>query len=123
MSYKQITKKQFDAAYNQYLPSKWIKFAYKYFSRETEKKDMALRNHLTFFLLGLFLLGFFGTAFKAAPAFIGTVTLIYSIVLSVLVLYLLSAVLLNNRRLKRVMKVLGVSKSEYNWLANKYYGV
>ena len=123
MSYKEITKKQFDAAYNQYLPSKWIKFAYKYFSRETEKKDMALRNHLTFFLLGLFLLGFFGTAFKAAPAFIGTVTLIYSIVLSVLVLYLLSAVLLNNRRLKRVMKVLGVSKSEYNWLANKYYGV
>jgi len=121
MSYKQITKRQFDAAYNQYLPSGWIKFAYKYFSKETEKKDMSLRNHLTFFLLGLFLLGFFGTVLEAAPVFIGTVTITYSIVLSILVLYLLSAVLLNNRRLKKVMKILGVSKSEYNWLADKYY--
>ena len=122
MSYKKITKRQFDAAYNQHLPSGWIRFAYKYFSKETEKKDMSLRNHLTFFLLALFLMGFFGTAFKAAPAFIGTVTIIYSIVLSVLVLYLLSAVLLNNRRLKKVMKILGVTKQQYNYLANKYYG-
>lgn len=121
MSYKQITKKQFDAAYNQHLPSGWIRFAYKYFSKETEKKDMSLRNHLTFFLLGLFLLGFFGTVFEAAPAFIGIVTLIYSIVLSVLVLYLLSAVLLNNRRLKKCMKILGVTKSQWNYLADKYY--
>ena len=120
--YKKITKKQFDTAYNKCLPSKWIKFAYKYFSKETEKKDMSLRNHLTFFLLGMFLLGFFGTVFEASPAFIGTFTIIYSIVLAILVFYLLSAVLLNNRRLKRVMKILGVSKSEYNWLANKYHG-
>jgi len=119
--YKKITKKQFDTAYNQHLPSGWIRFAYKYFSKETEKKDMSLRNHLTFILLGLFLLGFFGTVFEASRAFIGTATIIYSILLSILVLYLLSAVLLNNRRLKRVMKVLGVSKSEYNWLADKYY--
>jgi len=120
--YKKITKRQFDAAYKKHLASKWILFAYKYFSKETEKKNLALKNSLTFFLLGFFLLGFFGTVFNAAPAFIGTVTLIYSIVLSTLVLYLLSAVLLNNRRLKRVMKILGVSKSEYNWLVNKFYG-
>jgi len=69
----------------------------------------------------LFLLGFFGTAFKAAPAFIGTVTWIYMILLSTLVLYLLSAVLLNNRRLKKVMKILGVTKVEYNKLVKKYY--
>ena len=116
-----ILKSEFLAAYNAHPPSKWIKFAYKYFSKETEKKDMSLRNHLTFLLLALFFLGFFGTVFKAAPAFIGTVTIAYSIILSILVLYLLSAVLLNNRRLKRVMKILGVSKSQYNWLADKYY--
>ena len=121
MSYKQITKTQFDAAYNQHLPSGWIKFAYKYFSKETERKNMSLRNHLVFFLMGLFLLGFFGTVFDASRAFIGIPTLIYSIVLSVLVLYLLSAVLLNNRRLKKVMKILGVTKSQYNYLADKYY--
>ena len=82
---------------------------------------MNLRNHLTFFLLGLFLLGFFGTAFEASRAFIGIPTLIYSIVLATLVLYLLSAVLLNNRRLKSVQKILGISKAEYNRLARKYY--
>jgi len=120
--FRKITKKQFDAAYNKSLPSGWIRFAYKYFSKETEKKDMSLRNYLVGILLGLFLLGFFGTVFNASHAFIGTATIIYSILLSILVLYLFSAVFLNNRRLKKVMKVLGVSKSEYNWLVNKFYG-
>jgi len=119
--YKKITKKQFDTAYNECQPSGWIRFAYKYFSKETEKKDMSLRNHLTFLLLALFFLGFFGTVFNAPLPFIGVVTIWYSILLAILVLYLLSAVLLNNRRLKKVMKILGVSKSEYNWLADKYY--
>jgi len=121
MAEKKITKREFDAAYKQFLPNGWIRFAYKYFSKETEKKDMSLRNHLTFFLMGLFLVGFFGTAFKAPRPLVATVTIIYSIVLSILVLYLLSAVLLNNRRLRKVMKVLGVTKAEYNKLANKYY--
>lgn len=116
-----ILKSEFDAAYNAHLPSGWIRFAYKYFSKETEKKDMSLRNHITFGLLALFLLGFFGTVFGASHAFIGVVTIWYAIALAVLVFYLLSAVLLNNRRLKRVMKILGVSKSEYNKLADKYY--
>ena len=88
---------------------------------QTEKKDMSLRNHITFFLLGMFLLGFFATAFELSHALIGFITLWYAGVLTVLVLYLLSAVLLNNRRLKKVMKILGVSKAEYNKLADKYY--
>ena len=120
MATRKILKSEFMAAYNAHLPSKWIKFAYKYFSKETEKKDMSLRNHITFFLLGMFLLGFFGTVFGASYAFIGVVTLWYAVVLSVLVLYLLSAVLLNNRRLKKVMKDLGIGKAEYNKLADKY---
>jgi len=121
MSYKQITKKQFDAAYNQHQPSGWIRFAFKYFSKETEKKDMSLRNHLTFLLLALFFLGFFGTVFNAPLPFIKVVTIWYSILLAILVLYLLSAVLLNNSRLNRVKKILGVTKEQYNYLVNKFY--
>lgn len=121
MSYKQITKKQFDVAYNLYLPSGWIRFAYKYFSKETEKKDMSLRNHLTFLLLILFLLGFFGTVFNAPIHLIKEVTICYSILLVILVLYLFSAVLLNNWRLRRVRKILGVTKEQYNYLVNKFY--
>lgn len=116
-----ITKRQFDKTYNSQLPSGWIRFAFKHFSKETEKEYMSLRNHLTFFLLGLFLLGWFSTAFEAAPAFIGLVTWIYSITLSAFVFYLLSAVFLNNRRLKKVQKILGISKSEYNVLIRKFY--
>lgn len=118
---RKILKSEFDEAYDKFQPSGWIKFAYKYFSKSTEKKDMSLRNHVTFGLLALFLLGFFGTAFKASAAFIGTVTIAYSIILAILVLYLLSAVLLNNRRLKKVMHKLGVSKEEYNQLVWKYH--
>ena len=116
-----ILKSEFDAAYNAHLPNGWIRFAYKYFSKETEKKDMSLCNHITFGLFALFFLGFFGTVFGASHAFIGVVTIWYAVALAILVFYLLSAVLLNNRRLKKVMKILGVSKSEYNRLADKYY--
>ena len=119
-NYKKITKKEFDVACKKHLPSKWIRFAYKYFSKETEKKDMSLRNHLTFFLLGLFLIGFFGTMFNAI-VFIKITTIIYSIVLSILVLYLFSAVLFNNLRLKRIIKILDINKFEYNYLINKFY--
>lgn len=119
--FKKITKEQFDEAYNMYLPSSWIRIAFKYFSKETEKKDMSVRNNITVILLIFFFLGFFGTVFNVSLAFVGTVAIIYSILLSILVLYLLSAVLLNNRRIKRIMKILGVNKAEYNMLVNKFY--
>jgi len=121
MAETKVTKRQFDTAYKKHLPSGWIKFAFKYFSKETEKEYMSLRNHLTFILLGLFLLGFFGTVFNASWTFIAIPTIIYSIILAILVVYFLSAVLLNNRRLKRVQKILGISKSEYNTLVRKFY--
>lgn len=119
--YKKITKKQFDTAYEKYKPSGWVRFAFRFFSKETEKKDMALRNYLTFFLMGLFLLGFFGTVFAAPLAFIKVVTIWYSILLAILVLYLFSAVFLNNFRLNRVRKILDVTKGQYNYLVNKFY--
>jgi hypothetical protein len=119
--WKKITKTQFDAAYNKHLPNGWIKFAFKYFSKETEKKDMSLRNNLTFILLGFFLVGFFGTVFNATRILIGAATIVYLIILSILVLYLFSAVIMNNLRIKKIIKILGVNKQEYNTLVNKYY--
>lgn len=118
---KKITKKRFDTAYNKHLPNKWVKFAYKYFSKETEMKDMSLRNNLTIILMTLFFMGFFGTVFNLPHALIGIFTIPYGIILAVLVLYLFSAVILNNLRLKKVAKILGVTKQEYNKLAGKYY--
>jgi hypothetical protein len=118
---KKITKRQFDKVYGKYLPNGWIKFAFKYFSKSTEKENMSLRNNVMFFLGGLFLLGFFGTVFNAAPAFIAIVTITYSILLAGLVLYLLSAVLLNNKRIKKISKELDIDIAEYNRLVRKFY--
>ena len=119
MEEKKITKKQFNIVYKKYPPNGWIRFGFKYFSKETEMKDMSLRNNLTFFLLGLFLLGFFGTVL--ALPFIKAITISYSIILTSLVLYLFSVVLFNNLRLKKIRKILGISKSKYIVLIRKFY--
>jgi len=116
-----ITKKQFDAVYNKHLPSKWIKFAYKYFSTETEKGDMKLKSFIIYFLLGVFFIGFFGTMFNFSRTMILIPTTIYSIVLVVLVLYIFSAIILNNIRIGKICKELGITKIQYNLLLNIFY--
>jgi hypothetical protein len=122
MDWKKITKKQFDDAYNQHLPNGWIRFAYKYFSKSTERENLKPSRIIVGILLSLFGIGMLGTILKWSRAVVGTVTIAYSVILAVLVLYLLSAVWMNNARLKKVMKILGVTKQEYNLLVDKFYG-
>jgi hypothetical protein len=121
MGVKDITYEQFWKAYNNHPPSGWIKFAYRYFSKQTVAKDMILNRTIVYILLGLFAVGFLGTAFNAPRSIIGTATIAYSIILGVLVLYLFSAVKLNNLRIKRIAKELNVTLDEYNQLVEKYY--
>jgi len=120
-TYAAITKEEFDKAYDQYPPKKWIRLAFKYFSSSTEKKDMKPANTIAYILLGSFVLGLFGTIMKWPRAVIGTVTYIFCGILTTLVIFLFAAVKLNNRRLKRVMKKLNVTKQEYNLLVQKFY--
>jgi hypothetical protein len=116
-----ITKKQFDAAYNKYLPSGWIKFAYKYFSTTTEMKDMNVKNIVTYTLGGLFLLGLIASILKLANNIVGIFVIPYSILLAILVLYLFSAAFLNKWRTNKIIKELDITKDEYNALVSKYY--
>jgi hypothetical protein len=116
-----ITKEQFDSAYNKHLPSKFIKFAYKYFSTSTEQKNMELKNSIAYGLLGLFLVGFLGTVFNANKTFIKIFVGLYAIILSALVLYLFSAVILNKIRIGKIKKELGITSDEYNSLISIYY--
>lgn len=118
--FQKITKKQFENAYNEHQPNAWIKFAFKYFSKETEKKNMSLSNKLGLLLILLFILGFFSTVLNFPLNIIGLITITYSILLVVLTLYLFSAAILNNIRNNKIRKILGVSKSEYNYLVNKF---
>jgi len=118
---KKISKRKFDAVTKKFPPNLWIKFAYRFFSKETEKKDLILNNSITFILVGLFIIGFFGTALNAPTSIIKPVTIGYSILLSVLVLCLFSAVFLNNIRTGKIAKELGISKADYNDLVKKLY--
>ncbi len=115
-----ITKEHFDTAYNNHLPSGWIKFAYKYFSKETEKKNKALSNSITIVLIVLFAIGFISTALELPQTMVKVSTCIYCIVLPIIVAYLFSATIANNIRVKKIMKELGVNEEEYNSLVMMY---
>jgi len=116
-----ITIEQFEAAYNKYPASGWIKFAFKYFSQETEMSKMMVRNNISIFLIGLFIFGFFGTVFEVNRKIVEIITILYSILLILLTAYLFSAVFLNDFRITNVRKELGITKIEYNKLIEKLY--
>jgi len=116
-----ITKEQFDAAYNKHLPSSWIKFAFKYFSKSTEQKDMSIKNGVAYILGGLFVFGLLGTMFNVSTVLIKATIIPYSIILAALVLYLFSAVFLNNFRIRKIRKELDINSDEYDALVSKYY--
>jgi len=116
-----ITKEQFDEAYNMYPPNWWTRMAFKYFSKSTERKNMKPSITITVILGVLFMTGMLGTIMKWPRAVIGTVTICYMIVLSILVFSLLAAVWMNNARIKKIAKKLGVSLQDYNQLSDIFY--
>ena len=111
-----ITKEQFDSANNNHKPNNWIKFAFRYFSNSTIEKDLSIKNNVVYFLLGIFLVAFLGTIFNIPISIISVATAVFSIVLTLLVLYLFSAVILNKIRINKIRKELGIDKDTYNAL-------
>lgn len=118
---KEITKEEFLLVYEKYQAKAWIKWAFKYFSKSTEKENMKLSNSVAWVLGSLFLVGFFATVIDLPRAIILTVTVTYFILLAILVFFLLAAVLANNMRIKKIAKDLGLSVQEYNKLVDKYF--
>ena len=116
-----ISKEQFDLAYGHHDPSKWISIAYKYFSTSSEAKNLYVKKDIVYFLLGLFVLGFLGTVFNVGKFLIAMVVYPYCFVLAALVLYLFSAVILNNIRIGKIKKELGINSDEYDALVSVYY--
>jgi len=116
-----ITKEEFDNAYNKYLPNKFIIFAYKYFSKTTEKKDMWLNSIIVYILIALFLGGFVATIIDKSNDFIKIFTILYAIILTTLCGGITTAMLMNNWRIRKIRKFLGITKWEYNNLVDKYY--
>jgi hypothetical protein len=120
-NWKDITKEQFDNHYNQFPPNRWLKWTYKHFSTKSETKPFSPGWLVTLILGSTFALGFFGTVINAPRAFIGTVTFILAGVLVLVVFNSFFASRLNNLRLRKIRRILGLSIREYGLVVNKYY--
>jgi hypothetical protein len=118
---KKISKSELDQISEKYPPNRWTKLAFKYFSSETDRKDMAPRKTLVGILMSFFLVGLLGTIFNAPRELIGTATLVYSGILVLLVLFMFIGGKMNDIRIKRICLELGVSIEEYHGLVDKYY--
>jgi Flp pilus assembly protein TadB len=115
---KNITKKEFLSVQSKFPPSKWIKFGFKYFSKEGENKKV--KKFITI-LLGVLFVFFMVAGFINIPTSSLIIPIIiYSGIIFGLALYMLSVVLLNNHRLNKIRKELGISKEEYDILVKKY---
>ena len=118
---KNITKENIDVLFEKYPPNKWIEIVYRYFSKETDKKDIVVTERLTYLLVVFFIVGFLLTAFNASRILIMIVTLGYTFLLSALIIFIFIGVFMNRKRLKKIMKELNVNIQEYNSLIQKYY--
>jgi len=115
-----FTHDQYLAAYFRNRPARWIKLAFKYFSKETIQKDIKVSKTLSIILLALFGAGFISTVANFSRKVRGIITVTFFIILAPVVLFLFSAGLANNARIKRICKELGCTIEEYNRYVDTY---
>lgn len=121
-----ITKEQFQKVYNKYAPNKFIIFVFKHYAKDDERTSgikMKLADKIAWFvLLPLFLIGFLFKVIGLSDAYVGAVTIPYSVILAVLVLVGFVGVQMNNFRIRKIAKELGISLGEYNDLVDSLLG-
>jgi hypothetical protein len=121
MDVSKITKEQFDLAYNKFQPNAWIKFGFKYFSTSTLKENFKIRKSVTWVLGVLFGVGFLATVMGLPHNVIAIPVLTYAGILVALAIMMGGAALMNNWRIKKVQKELGVNIWQYEALVNMFY--
>ena len=120
MDVSKITKEEFLESYNRHLPSKWMKFVFKYFSQSTLKEDLWLKRIIQGILFGLFGLGMLGAIFNATHTYMFLTTIPFGIILVLVALTMSSGAILNNLRIRKIRKELGITKWEYESLVSLY---
>ena len=115
-----ISKEDFLAVYNKHLPNKFTQFIYKINAGTDATKD-TIKNRIIYGLLTLFLIGFFSTILNAPSMLIKIITIIFSVIISAVVFASLVAFLMNQFRIKRIMRDLDIKDTDdYNKLVNSY---
>lgn len=116
---KTITKLTFLKTCDKFKPNKFITFISRYFSNNIKEEDKWLQKIVIGTLLSLFLSGLIGVIIEQKH-FTNIVTTIFYIILSIFVLSYFVAILMNNYRIRKIRKILGISKEKYNELSIKY---
>jgi len=120
MDVSKITKEEFLAAYNRHLPGKWAKFVFRKILVDSAKKDLWLRRVLQGILLGLFVLGFIGAVLDLSKPYMSITTFTFTGILVLIGLTMGSGAILNNLRIRKIRKELGITKMEYETLVSLY---
>jgi hypothetical protein len=115
-----VTREEFIDSYNSHLPNKWTKFAFKYFSQSTLKEDLYVKRIVQSILMGLFGLGFLGAVFNATKTYMTITTISFSVLLLLVAILMFGAFIMNNSRIRKIRKELGLTIEEYNYLALLY---
>jgi len=116
----EISQQEFIYACNLYPPNKLVKFAYRYFSRSTIKKDEWLSKIVESLLFFFFLSGFIATVLQLSKKFIVIVSSLFFLLLISVGFIMTYAFISNNLRIKKICKYLKINTLEYNSLAEKY---
>ena len=121
MDITQITKCEFETAYNKHAPSKLEKFYFKYFSTDTPSKNKWIARIFVAIMFIPFLLGFIGTILGASNKFVGIFTCMFCILLVAFAIPWIYVWFTHKLRIKRIQKELGINRYEYEFLVDKYY--
>jgi len=115
-----ISKEEFLAAYNQFPPNGWIKFTFRYFSNSTVKKDKWLKIIFAGIALSLFIIGFIGTLVNWKHTTVGLFVCIFGAMIVAIAMLMSATAIMNNLRIRKIRKVLGITKQEYESLVSVY---
>lgn len=115
-----MTKEQFLTVYNKYPPNAWTRFAFKYFSSDTVYPDNKVSRFFGIIMVGFFSVGMILTVIGLTNTIIAIVFIPFAVGIIGVVILTLGAKVMNNWRIRRIAKELGISVKEYNMYAVSY---
>ena len=116
-----VTKEQFDAAYNKYGPGKFLKFVYTYYNVKMKRPGKPLAWGTIAAVIG-FCIGTIGIiVFDQLDLKPIAMKFLWAYAPFVALLISFPAFWMNQFRIKRIAKKLGVSLDQYNNLVDRFY--
>lgn len=125
-----LTREEFLAIYNKYPPGRFVVFIYKHFSKEGTNKNLVPKvaiSKIVVWILGIsFVIGFIGTVVsdltdKSLRTFIAIPTYTFAVVIVTVGVCMFTARSINNLRIRKIARKMGLKLYEYNRLSDRYF--